>query len=77
MKDFIQLDSNGYTVRISLKNIKADLICNLITEIQTNDWNWFNFSSCDDYLKHLWYNDGSSCLECIRLDKVEKVIEFE
>lgn len=75
--DFIQLNNNGYRIIINLKNLPYELIGELLQDIKESKINWYNFSSCEIESNKFWFADGYNYIECIRLNKVLKLIEFE
>ena len=73
MKNFIQINNNEYTVKISLQNIQYSDIGELLKEITEDScWHWNNFYANDK----LWYCDGSKFLNCEAVKYDEKVIIF-
>ncbi len=73
MKNFIQIEDNGYTVRICLENIRYSDIGKLLKEILDDiSWHWNSFYANDK----LWYCDGSKFLKCEAANHDEKIIIF-
>lgn len=73
MKNFIQIENNGYTVNIILQNIDYSDIEDLLKDIiEDVFWNWNGFYANDK----LWYCDGSKFLKCQAVNYDEKVIIF-
>lgn len=73
MNNFIQIENNGYTVKISLQNIQYSDIEKLLKEITKDvNWHWHSFYANDK----LWYCDGSKFLNCEVVNYDEKIIIF-
>lgn len=73
MKNFIQVENNGYTVKFCLKNIQYLDIGKLLKEIlEDTSWHWNSFYVNDK----LWYCDGSKFLKCQAVNYDEKIIIF-
>lgn len=73
MKNFIQIENNGYTVKIILQNINYSDIGDLSKNIiEDTSWNWNSFYVNDK----LWYCDGSKFLKCEAVNHEEKIIVF-
>lgn len=73
MKNFIQIENNGYTVKIILQNIDYSDIGDLLEDIiEDTSWNWNSFYANDK----LWYCDGSKFLNCEAINYDGKVIIF-
>ncbi len=73
MKNFIQIENNGYTVKISLQNIQYSDAGDILKEIiEDLNWNWNSFYANDK----LWYSDGSKCLNCEAVNYESKIIIF-
>lgn len=70
MKSFIQIENNGYTIKISLRNIQYGDIPDILDQIEGDSVNWWNFWTHDK----LWYCDRSKCLNCEAVNHDEKVI---
>ncbi len=73
MKNFIQIENNGYTIKISLQNIQYSDTGEILKEIIDGlSWNWNSFYTNDK----LWYCDGSKYLNCEAVNYEEKIIIF-
>lgn len=72
MKNFIQIEDNGYTVKFCLENIQYSDVGKLLKEISDISWRWNSFYANDK----LWYCDGSKFLKCQAVNYDEKVIIF-
>lgn len=72
MKNFIQIEDNGYIVKFCLENIQYSDVGKLLKEINDISWNWNSFYANDK----LWYCDGSKFLKCEAVNHDEKIIIF-
>lgn len=72
MKNFIQIEDNGYTVKFCLENIQYSDVGKLLKEINDISWHWNSFYANDK----LWYCDGSKFLKCQAVNHDEKIIIF-
>lgn len=73
MENFLQLENNGYTVKISMENIDIEDIPTLLEELSNGLYNWFNFPVGEI----LYYNDGWNELVSIGLNTSTKEVIFE
>lgn len=75
MDNYIQIINNGYTVKISLKNLPHEDIPDLLRQIEVNNWHWLSFWTNDK----LWYCDGSKFLTCVEAnhDDNAKIVVFK
>ena len=72
MENFIQIQDNDYTVKISLENINYEDIPILLYELEENFNNWSNFYAHDPF----WYYNASKYLTCQAVNHNDKVIIF-
>ena len=73
MRNFIQIEDNGYTIKIFLQNIEYSDVGNLLKDIiEDTFYQWKNFYTNDK----LWYCDGRKFLKCEAINYNEKIIIF-
>ena len=72
MENYIQIQNDNYTVKISLENIDYKDISNILSQIKHINYKWENFYANDKF----WYYDNSKVLMCLAVNHDAKVIIF-
>lgn len=73
MKNFIQVERNGYTIKIKLNMDNYGDIPYLLDELNEQEFNWKNFHEKDA----LWYKDGMDFVICVSCDHAAKILCFD